>query len=684
MPRSLVLGNSRVLAAFDEHLQLRDLYYPYVGMEDQTTYGHVHRIGVFVEGVGFSWLNDGSWEIKPGYKPETLVGDSKLKNHRLGLEISLLDYVHPVHNVLLRHFYLRSTDGQRKNVKLFFNHDFHIYGDKQKDTAFYEPYTNSVIHYREKRYFLIGGSTSKAEECHTGVRGDKLSSILPSMETLESCGISSFTVGKSEYRGLEGTWRDAEDGVLSRNPIEQGSVDSTISIDAIVEPNTETEVILWLCLGQCLEEVLKLHKTVIEETPERLHRNCHNYWKSWVHKNKQDFGSLSPELINLYKRSLLLIRTHIDSNGGVIAAADSDIMAFNRDTYTYVWPRDGAFVSMALDRAGYGEVTRNFFEFCARAVMPDGYMLHKYNPDGSPGSSWHPWFAHNEPQLPIQEDETALVIFSIWKHFLNMRDFEFLQKIWETFVKGAAQFLCDFREESTGLPLPSYDPWEEHRGIFTYTTATTIAGLHAAAQIANILGHYKHSENYQHIADEMKQALLFHLFDDETKRFVKKIRRKDGKTIEKDTTPDASISVLWMLEVLPATDPRMVSTMQQLDEHLKVRTSVGGYARYPNDYYHCQVPLSAEIPGNPWIITTLWMAQWHIERALELEDLKPARQILDWVANQATPSGILPEQMHPLTGQHLSVSPLTWSHSTYVDTVLKFLEKEAAILREVL
>jgi len=684
MPRSLVLGNSRVLAMFDEHMLLRELYYPYVGMEDQTTYGHMHRIGMFVEGIGFSWLNDGTWQISPNYKQDTLVGDSTLRNERLGIEINLQDYVHPVHDVLLRHFHMRSLDGRKKKVRLFFHHDFHIYSDKQKDTAFYEPYTNSVIHYREKRYFLIGGSSNNTDHCHVGMRGDKLSSILPSRGEMNVCGLSSFTVGKSEYRGLEGTWRDAEDGELSGNPIEQGSVDSTVGFDANVEETGTTEIVLWLCLGKSLEEVLALQQKVVEETPERLHRNCHNYWKSWVHKNKQDFGSLSPHLISLYKRSLLTIRTHIDAHGGVIAAADSDIMMFNRDTYTYVWPRDGAFVSIALDKAGYGEVTRSFFEFCARCVLPDGYMLHKYNPDGSPGSSWHPWFAHGEPQLPIQEDETALVIHAIWKHFLNLRDFEFLQKIWEQFVKGAAEFLCDFREESTGLPMPSYDPWEEHRGIFTYTTATTIAGLHAAAQIANILGHYKHSERYEHIADEMRQALLFHLFDDKTKRFLKKIRRKDGHTVERDATPDASIAVIWMLDVLSANDPRVISTMQQLEEHLRVQTPIGGYARYPMDYYQSQVPTTTDIPGNPWIITTLWMAQWHIERAMELEGLKPAREILDWVAAQATPSGILPEQLHPLTGQHLSVSPLTWSHSTYVETVLKFLEKEAAMLREML
>lgn len=676
MPRSLVIGNGQMLATFDAHLQMRDFYFPYVGMEDHTTFGAVHRMGFFVEGKGFSWVNDGSWQITPGYTLETIVGQSQLVNGRLGIAIQIEDAVHPVHNVLLRRLKIRSIDGSDKIVRCFFHHDFHIYGDNQKDTAFYEPYTNTVIHYRQKRYFMIGGMTDNPQECAIGHKTGMYDSVLHSMRKVTGCGISSFSIGKANYRGLEGTWRDAEDGNLSRNPIEQGSVDSTVAIHSIVPASKETEVVLLLCVGNTLDEVVKLQQLVLEETPERLMRNCTNYWKSWVNKTHRSFGSLSSQAIDLYKRSLFMIRLHADNHGGIIAAADSDIMAFNRDTYTYVWPRDGAFVSLALDNAGFGEISRRFFEFCTRVQTPDGYLLHKYNPDGSVGSSWHPWFRDNESQLPIQEDETALVLYSLCKHFEQSQDFEFLQKIYESFLKKAAQFLCDFREDETGLPLPSYDLWEEHRGIFTYTVATVIAGLQAAAQMSQMLGHHMHSEKYHNAADEMKQAMLFHLFDEETGRFVKKIKRKGNRTIERDLTPDASLAMIWKLGVLPPDDPRVVSTMNQLQSMLSVKTEVGGLARYTNDFYQSAAHPSPDVPGNPWIITTLWDTQWRITRAKTRAELEEAKQGIDWVVSKASGSGILPEQLHPTSGAPLSVAPLTWSHATYVETVLMFLEKE--------
>lgn len=668
-----------MLAAFDDRLQLRDFYYPYVGLEDHTTFGRVHRMGVWVEGRGFAWLDDPSWHITIDYRTETLVGASTLRNERLGIAMEAEDFVPPVCNVLMRKFRISTLDGTRKMVRMFFNHDFHIYGDKQKDTAFYEPYTNSVIHYREKRYFLVGGQTDNTQECAIGRQGETYDSILHSRSRVSSCGIASYTVGKSNYRGLEGTWRDAEDGELSRNPIEQGSVDSTVAIHCIIEPEKETEVLLWVCAGKSLDEVVELQQRIYTETPERLFRNCANYWRSWVNKTTHDFGSLPREIIDLYKRSLLVIRMHADNRGGILAAADSDIMAFNRDTYTYVWHRDGALVSLALDRAGYGEVARRFFEFTCRTQTPDGYLLHKYNPDGSVGSSWHPWFRDASAQLPIQCDETALPILAMWKHFEKNQDFEFLQEMYEKFVKKAASFLCDFREKETGLPLPSYDPWEEHRGVFTYTTACTIAGLHAAARISNILGHHKHSEHYQTAADEMLQAMHFHLYDEALGRFLKKIKRKDGETVERDATIDASLVMLWKLDVLPVADPRVISTMRQIQDALQVRTTVGGLARYTVDHYHAAVPPSRDIPGNPWIITTLWNAQWIIARAQTTEELTAALDILQWVRRFASPAGLLAEQLSSSSGAPLSVSPLTWSHATLVETVLAYMEKEAQL-----
>jgi hypothetical protein len=53
--------------------------------------------------------------------------------------------------------------------------------------------------------------------------------------------------------------------------------------------------------------------------------------------------------------------------------------------------------------------------------------------------------------------------------------------------------------------------------------------------------------------------------------------------------------------------------------------------------------------------------------------------ILNWAVDHALPSGVLAEQADPFTGAPLSVSPLTWSHATFVATVQRFVRRLARL-----
>ncbi|MDI6810710.1 MAG: glycoside hydrolase family 15 protein [archaeon] len=56
--------------------------------------------------------------------------------------------------------------------------------------------------------------------------------------------------------------------------------------------------------------------------------------------------------------------------------------------------------------------------------------------------------------------------------------------------------------------------------------------------------------------------------------------------------------------------------------------------------------------------------------------------ILNWVAAHALSTGILSEQIHPYTGEPLSVSPLSWSHAEFIDTMTDYVEKLKALNKE--
>ena len=190
-----------------------------------------------------------------------------------------------------------------------------------------------------------------------------------------------------------------------------------------------------------------------------------------------------------------------------------------------MWPRDGALVAYALSRAGYGEISRRFFSFCLRTITPQGYMMHKYNPDGSVGSSWHPWAAPDgSRQHPIQEDETALVIWALWQHFEKYWDVEFMKPFYASFIKPAAQFMSLYRDLTTGLPVPSYDLWEERHAAFMRTRLLPSTPGSKPRRISpRPLGKCTYTDSYRRTAEELKQAALTHMINPDTGLFSRMV-----------------------------------------------------------------------------------------------------------------------------------------------------------------
>jgi GH15 family glucan-1,4-alpha-glucosidase len=85
------------------------------------------------------------------------------------------------------------------------------------------------------------------------------------------------------------------------------------------------------------------------------------------------------------------------------------------------------------------------------------------------------------------------------------------------------------------------------------------------------------------------------------------------------------------------------------------------------------------VPGNPWYISTLWLSEWYAAVAKTDDELDRSKKLMEWTAERALRSGVLAEQVNPYTNDPLSVSPLTWSHATFVTTVQAYLKARERI-----
>ncbi len=647
MPKDIPVSNGNLLFNFDSEYRIRDIYFPLIGQENHTK-EHPFRFGVWADGR-FSWIGQ-EWEKDLRYRDNSLVTNVLLKNAALGLELRCSDMVDSDLNVFIRKIDVINTEMKERQVRLFFSHDFHLYGNDIGDTAYYDPRTRCLIHYKANRYFLVNCLDAGKE------------------------GVQHFACGDKEGPGRLGTWKDAEDGELSGSPVAWGSADSAVGIWLDLASGGQATAFYWVAAGTDYHEVAQLNQTVLETTPAEMIRRTSNYWTAWVQKERRSYGDLPKSVADIFNRSLLVLRTQIDNRGAITAANDSDIIRFGRDTYSYMWGRDGAFVSAALAKAGYWHVCQRFFEFCSRALSEEGYLFQHYNPDGSLASNWHSWFSDGEEVLPIQEDSTALVLWALWIHYQSTKDIEFIRPLYKELVIKSADFLVKHSDPETLLPIASYDLWEERYGTHAYTVAAVIAGLKAAANFARLFRDLSLAETYDKVAAQMKTGIVQHLYSPSLERYARSGYRKDNG-YELDEVIDVSLLGLATLGVLPPKDPRMVKTAEAIRRQLWLNTPVEGCARYQNDVYQREDDTPDNVPGNPWFIATLWLGEYFILRAENIQELHEAIPYLEWCGNNALPSGVLAEQVHPLSSAPLSVSPLTWSHSAFVWAVLQYTEK---------
>ncbi|MBP7768803.1 glycoside hydrolase family 15 protein [Candidatus Woesebacteria bacterium] len=655
MARALTLGNGSLLVCLDEFGFVRDFYFPYVGLENHVA-GERHRIGIMV-GTEFSWIDDGSWKISIGYKPETMVGYLVCKNEALQVTVVMEDIVYNESDIFMRQVDIYNHREQKIDIKMFFHQIFNIQESNKRNTAFYDPTHNTIVHYKGRRVFVVNGVTESGSQ------------------------IDDYSVGAYKFEGKEGVYRDAEDGHLTKNAVEHGSVDSVVRFCAGCEPGLKTRMYYWICAGKSLEEAYALNTGVIERQPEGFLHSTESYWHAWLKTKKFNLDGLSEEQKKLFETSLFILRCHMDNRGSIIASADSAMIEFGKDDYAYMWPRDAAYIVNTMCKAGYSEITKPFFLFCKDVLHADGYLHHRFRPDKSLGSTWHSpkaqreWLKGKLLQLPIQEDETASVLVALWQYYDSSGDLEFIELLYKPLIEKMAQFLMNFRDKATGLPLPSYDLWEEKFGVSTYTCAAVYGGLMAAARFCEVLDKRNHMREFKKAATEIRDAAVTHLFSKKLDSFVRTASLEGDQVIQEEIIDASTLFGLWYFDMLPQTHPLFIKTKRQVELRLKSPGPVGGFLRYELDNYFRSTDLS-----NPWFITTLWESLRLLKQPqVTLDELKSVEETLGWVLQYRYQSGVLAEQLNPYTGESLSATPLVWSHAVYIETVLLYQEKKQAL-----
>lgn len=618
-----IVGNGKLLATFTDKGEINRIFWP-----EPDFYQQINSISV---GIKFDegetrFFNDNVWYVEQKYEDNTAILDTLFENSDYGLRLHQKDFVLKDRDVLVRKYIIENISDRILNIRTFLHTDF---------------ITDSM----NVRSGIINFDRDAA------VIYNKLSAVAIGSQNK----ICKFQFGNDAKNAAR------YDNLFGKDDI---SMTSDMSLKwelGECQPGNKVEFEIYFCFAEEVKESINMLCDVRREEVNLLLKDTKNYWNNFF--NSLITSSSGNEKIDdVYSKSLMLFKLFSNADtGAILAAAEIDENFARCGRYGYCWPRDGVFIVKAFDICGMNDLAEKFFTVWAKNTqLSNGAWQQRYFLDGKLAPSWG-----------VQIDEISSLIYGIKEHYDYNRKYSFLEEMWST-IKSGLEYLINNIDETTGLPKASYDLWEERLGEHAYSAGSVVAALRAGAYIANELQIAEpFAKLWNEKADEIKKAIEEKMWDKQEKRFFRSIKtRLDwwncgtseiklnplGDKLEvADVDPTVDISLLGLtvpFNVFDLKDEKIKKVVRDIEERLDGFPS-GGYGRYEYDSY---------IGGNPWIISTLWLALYYLEAG----DVEKGKELFVWATKHTTHLGFLPEQIDKFSGEPAWVMQLAWSHAMFI------------------
>jgi GH15 family glucan-1,4-alpha-glucosidase len=237
----------------------------------------------------------------------------------------------------------------------------------------------------------------------------------------------------------------------------------------------------------------------------------------------------------------------------------------------------------------------------------------------------------------------SVYIHTSSRHGLDERLWPFLSR----FVEAAIEH---WQEPDRGI-------WEVRGEPQHFTSSKVMCWVAAdrGAKLARLREEFEVAERWQQAADEMKADVLEHGVD-ERGVFVQHYGTK---------ALDASTLLIPLVGFLPPGDPRIVATVNAIDEEL---TEQGLVLRYRVD--ETDDGMSGEEGSfticSFWLVSALAMIGEHVR----------ARRLCEKLLSFASPLGLYAEEIDPESGRHLGNFPQAFTHLGLINAVLHVIAAE--------
>ncbi|WP_406044503.1 glycoside hydrolase family 15 protein [Micromonospora sp. NBC_00898] len=363
-------------------------------------------------------------------------------------------------------------------------------------------------------------------------------------------------------------------------------------------------------------------------------------WRSWLALHEYD--GLYRERV---RHSALVVQglTYRPS-GAVVAAVSTSLpekLGGERNyDYRFVWVRDFSLTLEALSRAACSDEVDRQFEWMARSmgVIDDGPVPIMYGVEGERDLTEHhldhltgyagsrPVLIGNDAWRQRQTDVVGEILGAAWM----MRDrLDPLRPDVRQLLRAMADRAAhDWR-------LPDAGMWEARDAERHYVSSKVQcwAALDRAVRFGSRLAEPAEVARWAVARDEVRAAILAEAWSERAGAFTGVFGSDDL---------DASVLLMPLVGFLPATDPRMRSTVRAVRERLADGDLLRRWDGDPAGFVICSF----------WLVGCLAMAG----------EREHAGELFERLADRANDVGLLAEQIDPRTGEPLGNFPQAFSH----------------------
>ena len=626
-----IIGNKNIIASFTSKGEALRVYYP---TKDNRQYLDYFHTGVKINDSNLIYLHDDINNIyNQYYENDTNILNTEIENTYFNLKVLQTDFVLIKEDVLLKRYTFMNNATIDLDVK-FLIHSALLSDNNNFVSA--KIIDSGMIQYAHDFTFAIFAKNH-----------DLLSHQIHNSNSNFHTGI----IYDKDYIGMSNDSSISYDiGVL--RPGEKKVLDICVVIDKIKEKNTLVDI------ENNIERVKKIDFS-------KEYSNVKAYWKKYLNshdsiKLKEPLNSYEEKVQEIYKRSILLFPLLTNQKtGGMIAAVEIDEHFKNCGRYAYCWPRDSVFVTWAMDILKMYEDTEKYYKnFCRMTQSKNGMWEQRFFTDGKLAPCWG-----------YQIDETASVIWGVYRHYEIVKDENFLKdclKMCENATRFLVKYTKDILEEKHEIHV-SYDLWEMCEGVHLYSLASIISAFQSMEKIYKVLG--KNISNFENNrlkdAKVAKQILELQELELKLKNYIESKLYSEEKKCYVRNAQDKKMDISLLGAIVPfnvfsAKETKVQNTVENINMNL--RTYTGGYQRFEGDHY---------MNGNPWTISNLWMCLYYIEKG----EIHNAKEVFDFVVKTSGAYGFLSEQVDNNTMRPAWVYGLGWAHALFVIVLDKLFNK---------